>query len=220
MNLSKHKRWIQDYFNENYGCVPSSIFAPVLKSALEIDNKCNFVVEAWDSRLNLWKEQVPFMKKDKFCKKVEVGSDRDGSYCHYKFVFPFDFVDAQVNSKDDENPSQSAILRCPSCTSNDIQVYSAFDKSSSYGKAYAICECCGNEVVVESCNTSKEALHEKAIEQWNNLAKASNSNEMNLISAISYAIGRLDIVPQTNEGKLCVEVKEYLQKALKEISNK
>lgn len=93
MNLSKHKKWINDYFNKNYGCVP------VLRSALELDNECNFVVEAWDSRLNLWKEQVPFMKKDKFCKTVEVGSDRDGSYCHYKFVFPFDHVDSHINKE-------------------------------------------------------------------------------------------------------------------------
>lgn len=212
MNLSKHKKWIKNYLDKNYGCVPD------LKSAFEIDSECNFVVEAYDSRLNIWKEQVPFMKKDKFCKIAEVGSDKDGSYCHYKFVFPFGFVDAQVNSKDDdEKPSRPAILRCPRCTSNDIQVYSAFDRHSSYSKAYVTCESCGNEVVLESCNTLKEALQEKAIEEWNNLAKASNSNEMNLMNAISYAIGRLDIVPHTNEGKLCLEVKEYLMKALRDV---
>lgn len=45
----------------------------------------------------------------------------------------------------------------------------------------------------------------------------SMDNVDKLISAIAYATGRLDIVPYTNEGKLCVEVREYLLNSLKEL---
>ena len=77
MDLKKHKKWVNDYINKNYS------FVPVLASKIEVDNNCNFVLESWDSRLNIrkvniWKDQIPFMKKDKFCKIAEIGCDRDG----------------------------------------------------------------------------------------------------------------------------------------------
>lgn len=93
MNLTKHKKWISDYLKRNYG------WTPVRASNIEVDNDCNLVVESWDSRMNIWRDQVPFMRKDKFCKMAKLDSDRDGSYCHYKFSFPFDYVDSMVNPK-------------------------------------------------------------------------------------------------------------------------
>ena len=47
----------------------------------------------------------------------------------------------------------------------------------------------------------------------------SNQIEINtrLREAIAFATGRLDIIPNTNEGKLCVEVREYLLNVLNEI---
>ena len=47
----------------------------------------------------------------------------------------------------------------------------------------------------------------------------SNQIEINtrLREAIAFATGRLDSIPNTNEGKLCVEVREYLLNVLNEI---
>lgn len=39
-----------------------------------------------------------------------------------------------------------------------------------------------------------------------------------LREAIAFATGRLDIIPNTNEGKLCIEVREYLLNVLNEIN--
>lgn len=91
MIVTNHKKWVINYIKKNYGCTP------VIASNIIIDKLCNFIIESWDSRLNIWKDQVPFMKKDNFCVLAELGSDRDGSYCHYKFVFPFEYVDNKVN---------------------------------------------------------------------------------------------------------------------------
>lgn len=143
MNLTKHKKWVKDYLKENYG------LALVFSTQFEVDNNCNLVVESWDSRISIWKDQVPFMKKDKFCKTVEIGSDRDSTYCHYKFVFPFEYVDKEVNK-------------------------SAEPEANT------------NEIILK------------------------------LREAITFATGRLDIVSHTNEGKLCVEVRDYLLNVLKE----
>lgn len=93
MDLKNHKKWVNDYMKKNYS------YTPVLASEINVDNDCNLVLESWDSRLNVWKDQVPFMKRDRFCKFAELGSDREGSFCHYKFVFPFEYVENEVNSK-------------------------------------------------------------------------------------------------------------------------
>lgn len=37
-----------------------------------------------------------------------------------------------------------------------------------------------------------------------------------LREAIAFSAGRLDIVPRTNEGNLCIEVREYLLNTLEE----
>ena len=138
MDLKKHKKWVNDYMNKNYSCVP------VLASKIEVDNNCNFVLESWDSRLNIWKDQIPFMKKDKFCKIAEIGYDRDGRYCHYKFVFPFDYVENEINSK-----SSSGSTCNQSCGMKNEDKYTNFaERASAFGEYCAknnrLCNTPGN----------------------------------------------------------------------------
>lgn len=151
MDLTKHKKWIKDYLKENYVITGTDTPNGAIGPRIDFCDDQIFIIENWDSRTNILSDQVPFMKKDKFCKFVKYGADRDGSYYHYRFEFPFGYVDAQVN-KDD-----------------------------------------------------KPKLNEE-------------ETIMKLCEAIAFATGRLDIVPHTNEGKLCVEVRKYLLNVLKEIS--
>lgn len=124
MNLTKHKKWVKDYLKENYG------LALVFSTHFEVDNNCNLVVESWDSRMSIWKDQVPFMKKDKFCKKAEIGSDRDSTYCHYKFVFPFDYVENEINSR-----SSSGSTCNQSCGMKNEDKYTNFaERASAFGE--------------------------------------------------------------------------------------
>ena len=169
MDLTKHKKWVNDYMKKNYG------YTPVLATEIKVDNNCNLVIESWDSRLNIWKDQVPFMKKDKFCKFVKYDTDRDGSYYHYRFEFPFEYVNSEINKNKNEYTCEYA-LENGRCTIFSNQI---------------------NKLV-------------------NGLGDQMGIN-IRLREAIAFATGRLDIVPQTNEGKLCIEVREYLLNVLKEI---
>lgn len=40
-----------------------------------------------------------------------------------------------------------------------------------------------------------------------------------LRSAVAFATGRLDLVPKSAEGKLCIDVRNFLLKALSEMSD-
>lgn len=53
MNLTKHKKWVTNYMKKNHSCTP------VLATEINVDTNCNLIIESWDSRMNIWKDQVP-----------------------------------------------------------------------------------------------------------------------------------------------------------------
>lgn len=175
MDLTKHKKWIKDYLKENYVITGTDTPNGAIGPRIDFCDDQIFIIENWDSRINILSDQVPFMKKDKFCKFVKYGTDRDGSYYHYRFEFPFEYVNDEINKNKNEYTCEYA-LENGRCTVFSGQI-------------------------------------DKLV---NGLGDQMGIN-IRLREAIAFATGRLDIVPQTNEGKLCIEVREYLLNVLKEI---
>lgn len=140
MNLTKHKKWVNDYMKKNYGCTHE----------IRVDSNCNFVIESWDSRLNIWDDKVPFIKKDRFCKIAEIGSDRDGSFCHYKFVFPFDYVDGEVRKAKNKLVGRKLYLKW------DKHMYVSIEKIPAGDKKLLEMEMSGNPEIM-LCNIYEDA---------------------------------------------------------------